>query len=100
MYSIYYYIKYDDVMEPVNSDNVITKTGIPTSVQDHAWKITALIVAAYEGHVNIVQMLLQSGKIHVDQKDSEVCMLFVFMYVRYIYIYIYMYVLLHSIYIY
>ena len=38
--------------------------------------MTAMIVAAYKGHVGIVQMLLQSGKVHVDQKDSQVSMLF------------------------
>ena len=52
--------------------------------------MTALIVAAYKGHVEVVQMLLQSGKVHVDQKDSEVSILFIinlhvlFMYIYYV----------------
>ena len=32
--------------------------------------MTALIAAAYEGNVTIVPMLLQSGKVHVDQQTS------------------------------
>ena len=35
-------------------------------------KMPALIVAAYNGHLDIVQMLLQSKKVDVNQKCSKV----------------------------
>ena len=40
-------------------------------IQD-LWRMPALIVAAYMGHVDIVQMLLQSKKVDVNQKSSKV----------------------------
>ena len=38
-------------------------------------KMPALIVAAYRGHLDIVQMLLQSKKVDVNQKNSIVSIL-------------------------
>ena len=61
-----------------------------TNVQVIDRHMTALTVAAYEGHVDIMQMLLQSGKVHVDQKDRLVSMFFIihlhilFMYIWYV----------------
>ena len=52
--------------------------------------MTALTVAAYRGHMEVVQMLLQAGKVHVDQQTSDVSMLFIihlpilFMYIWYV----------------
>ena len=85
MYNIYYYIKYVDVIEPIKvcqfststSDLIITTTVDVTNEQVDNAMMTALMVAAYKGHVEVVQMLLQSGKVHVDQKDSKVSMLFI-----------------------
>ena len=57
---------------------------LPLSMQVDYRIMTALIVAAYKGHVEVVQMLLQSGKVHVDQKDSEVCMLYIYEYFYFI----------------
>ena len=98
MYNIYYYIKYVDVIEPIKvcqfststSDLIITTTVDVTNEQVDNAMMTALMVAAYKGHVEVVQMLLQSGKVHVDQKDSKVSMLFIihlpilFMYIWYV----------------
>ena len=39
--------------------------------------MTALMVAAYKGHVEVVQMLLQAGKVHVDQQSCVSSMLFI-----------------------
>ena len=33
--------------------------------------MTALMIAAYKGHLNIVQLLLQSNKVDVNQQDIE-----------------------------
>ena len=52
--------------------------------------MTALMVGAYKRHVEVVQMLLQAGKVHVDQQTSDVSMLFIirlpilFMYTWYV----------------
>ena len=46
-------------------------------------KMPALLAAAYKGHLDIVQMLLESGKVDVNQKDSEVTIL---LYHTYIYL--------------
>lgn len=34
--------------------------------------ISALIAAAYKGHIEIVQLLLESNKVDVNQKTTEV----------------------------
>ena len=59
------------------SYNIIANTVTVTNVQVDCLIMTALIVAAYMGHVDIVQMLLPSGKVHVDQKDRLVSMLLI-----------------------
>ena len=59
----------------VATNRILTTTITAISVQIKHWKVkhwamTALIAAAYEGNVTIVPMLLQSGKVHVDQQTS------------------------------
>ena len=72
------------------SDNIIANTVTVANVQVDYSMMTALIVAAYKGRVEFVRLLLQSGKVHVDQKDSEVSILFIihlhvlFMYIYYV----------------
>ena len=72
------------------SDNIITNTVDVTNVQVDYWMMTALIVAAHKGLVEVVLMLLQSGKVHIDQQTSVSSMLFIihlpilFMYIWYV----------------
>ena len=59
----------------VTTNRILTITITAISVEIKHWKVkhwamTALIAAAYEGNVTIVPMLLQSGKVHVDQQTS------------------------------
>ena len=58
-------------------DNIIITTVTVTNVQVDCMMMTALIVAAYRGHVDIMRLLLQSGKVHVDRQDREVSMFFI-----------------------
>ena len=44
----------------------------------------ALLAAAWKGHLEIVQMLLESRKVHVDQQDSKVTILLYHIYSIYI----------------
>ena len=55
-------------------------------IQD-GWKMPALMVAAYKGHLEIVQMLLQSKKVDVDQESSAVSILNLYYYYYYYYYY-------------
>ena len=63
----------------------ITTATAATSVQVDGRTMPALLAAAYKGHLEIVQMLLESGKVNVDQQGSVVSIL---LYHLYIYIYI------------
>ena len=66
-----------NLVSTATSDNILTTTVTVTSVQVNFCVLTALTAAAQNGHVEVVQMLLQSEKVHVDQKDSKVSMLFI-----------------------
>ena len=75
--------------------HIITNTVTVANVQVDYSMRTALTVAALKGHVEVVQMLLQSGKVHVDRQDLRVSMLFInhlpilFMYIMLYILYIY-----------
>ena len=77
--------------------HIITNTVTVANVQVDYSMRTALTVAALKGHVEVVQMLLQSGKVHVDRQDLRVSMLFInhlpilFMYIMLYILYIYIY---------
>ena len=43
-----------------------------TSIQADGYMLPALVVAAGNGHLDIIQLLLQSGKVDINQQSSDV----------------------------
>ena len=52
--------------------DINTNINITTSLQADGCMLPALVVAAGNGHLDIIQLLLQSGKVDINQQSSDV----------------------------
>ena len=52
--------------------DINTNINMTTSIQADGYMLPALVVAAGNGHLDIIQLLLQSGKVDINQQSSDV----------------------------